>query len=156
MYKSYIKIAFRNIIHGKAYAAINIFGLAVGFTCILLILSFINGELSYDQFHEKKELVYRVVNDHTDDSGELTQAAYTYAPLAGLVNQNILGVKRVLRIHEKQGLLWVDGKEKHIEKNFIYADSTFFQLFDFKIVNGDIENALSAPFFRGSKPKIRT
>lgn len=147
MFKNYFKIALRHIWRGKAYAAINIFGLAVGFTCILLILSFINGELSYDQFHSKKELVYRVVNDHIDDdSGELTQAAYTYAPLAGLINENIPGIKRVLRIHEKQGLLWVDGKEKFIEKNFIYADSTFFQLFDFKIASGGIENALNAPF----------
>jgi len=147
MIRNYIKIAFRNIWKGKTYAAINILGLAIGFTCILLILSFIYGELSYDKFHSKRELVYRVVNNYTDDdSGDLIEAAYTYAPLSGLISDNIIGVQKVLRIHEKQGLLWVNGKEKFIEKNFLYADSTFFQLFDFQILRGDRDHALDAPF----------
>ena len=147
MIRNYIKIAWRNISKQKFYSLINIIGLAVGFACIMLILAFVKGELSYDEFHQKKEQVFRVVNNHTDeDSGELTRAAYTYAPIAGLVMGNIAGVNRTLRIHEKQGLLWRDGDEKFIEKQFLYADSTFFEMFDFPLIQGDPNSVLKTPF----------
>ena len=146
MIYNYLKIAIRNIISVKTYAAINLIGLAIGFTCIILIASFVYGELSYDKFHSEKVRVFRVVNNHTSDAGELTKAAYTYAPLAGVINDNLAGLKDVLRLHEKQGLLWIDGGEKFLEKNFIYADSSFFRFFDFKITKGDVENPLSSPF----------
>ncbi|RYD80192.1 MAG: hypothetical protein EOP53_08455 [Sphingobacteriales bacterium] len=60
MIKNYFKIAFRNLLKNKAFAAINIFGLAVGFTCCLLISGFLYDELSYDKFPEDAGNIYRV------------------------------------------------------------------------------------------------
>jgi putative ABC transport system permease protein len=60
MLKNFLKIAIRNIIRQKIYSLINILGLAIGLACSLLIMVFIMHELSYDQFHENKDRIYRL------------------------------------------------------------------------------------------------
>jgi len=60
MFNNYLKIAFRNVKKHKAYAFINIAGLAIGMACCILIISFIATELSYDQYHENKNNIYRL------------------------------------------------------------------------------------------------
>jgi putative ABC transport system permease protein len=65
MLKNYIKIAFRNLIRYRAYTFINIFGLAIGIICCLLILVYVQDELSYDRYHEKADQIYRIINAGT-------------------------------------------------------------------------------------------
>ena len=60
MFKNYLKIAFRNVKKHKAYAFINIAGLAIGMACCILIVSFIATELSYDRFHKNADRIYRL------------------------------------------------------------------------------------------------
>src|SRR5436189_6353399 len=80
MIRNYFKIALRNIFMHKAYAAINIVGLAIGMAACLLILQYVNRELSYDQFHVQKERIYRVIQDRYDNGALSTQwAAGAYA-----------------------------------------------------------------------------
>ena len=62
MFKNYLKIAWRNLLKNKGYSVINMGGLAIGMACFLMILMFINNELSYDNYHEKGEQIYRVVH----------------------------------------------------------------------------------------------
>ena len=62
MLKNYIKIALRNLVRHKGYTFINIFGLATGIICCLLILVYVQDELSYDKYHEKADQIYRIVN----------------------------------------------------------------------------------------------
>ena len=61
MFQNYLKIAFRNIMKHKIHAAINIFGLAIGMACCMLILFYVQDELSYDRFHEDADRIHRVV-----------------------------------------------------------------------------------------------
>jgi len=63
MIRNYIKIALRNISRQKGYAFINIFGLAIGFTCALLIFSWVYDELTYDRFHDNLDRIYRIEQD---------------------------------------------------------------------------------------------
>ena len=63
MINNYFKIAIRNLLRHKGYSAINIFGLAIGLTCALLILLWVQDELSYDKFHDQAENLYRVEQD---------------------------------------------------------------------------------------------
>ena len=63
MLKNYVKIALRNLQKYKTYAVINMAGLAVGLASCLLIVLYVQDELSYDRFHEKAERIYRVVED---------------------------------------------------------------------------------------------
>ena len=60
MFKNYFKTAFRGLIKYKEYSIINILGLAIGMACVILILLFVREELSFDQFHENKDRIYRV------------------------------------------------------------------------------------------------
>ncbi|MEQ9426943.1 MAG: FtsX-like permease family protein [Cyclobacteriaceae bacterium] len=142
-----IKFLLRSLLKKKSFALISILGLAVAFACILLIASYVRLEFSYDQFHEHKNDTYRVVNTITDeDTGEISDVAYTYAPLAPLIGANIEEASAITRIHEKQALMWVDGSDKFIEKNFLYADSAFFEIFTWESVYGNLEEALKVPF----------
>ena len=80
MIKNYFKIAWRNIKRHKAYAGINILGLAIGIAACLLILQYVSFELSYEDFHDKKDRIYRVQQDRYDNGKLSTQwAAGAYA-----------------------------------------------------------------------------
>ena len=80
MFRSYLKIAWRNIKRHKAYSAINILGLAIGIAACLLILHYVVFELSYENFHTKKDRIYRVQQDRYDNGKLSTQwAAGAYA-----------------------------------------------------------------------------
>jgi putative ABC transport system permease protein len=72
MLRNYLKIALRNLLKHKGYTFINVFGLAVGIACCVLILLFVRDELSYDRFHEKADRIYRVVfNGYVPDAPPL-------------------------------------------------------------------------------------
>src|SRR5882724_10576140 len=80
MLKNYLKIAFRNIMRHKAYSGINILGLAIGIAACLLILQYVAFELSYENFHSRKDRIYRVRQDRFDNGKLSTQwAAGAYA-----------------------------------------------------------------------------
>ena len=69
MFKNYLKIALRSLLRYKAYALINISGLAVGIACCILIMLWVRDELSYDTYHEKADRIYRVVREETSVHG---------------------------------------------------------------------------------------
>src|SRR5260370_20531705 len=71
MIKNYLKIAFRNIIRHKAFAAINIAGLAIGMTCSIFILLWVQNELSYDKFHKNADYIYRLPGGGATNSGPM-------------------------------------------------------------------------------------
>ena len=72
MFKNYIKVAFRNIFRHRGYSLINILGLAIGMACCILILLWVQHEISYDRFHDNADNIYRVV-EMQQQSGEHEQ-----------------------------------------------------------------------------------
>jgi len=146
MLKYNIKIAFRNIIRNKLFSFINILGLSVGMACTILIFLWIQDELSFDKFHKNNPNLYRVISEQ-NSSGVITHTAITQYPLANAIKNDfpeVLGSTRV----------FVDNYPKDLkinnkiitETNFIYADSTFFNLFSFPLISGNPEFALSNPY----------
>ena len=77
MLKNYLKVIFRNIKNNKLYASLNIVGLAVGLASFFVIVLFINNELAYDKFHEKKDRIYRALDVREMDTGEEKGAGLT-------------------------------------------------------------------------------
>ena len=77
MIKNYFKIAFRNLWKNKGFSFINIFGLATGISCSLLIFLFVKDELSYDRFNKDADNIYRVVKDFVNDDGSRLPDATT-------------------------------------------------------------------------------
>src|SRR5688572_32614694 len=82
MIKNYFKIAWRNLLKYKGFSLINIFGLATGMACSLLIFLFVKDELSYDQYHKNAGRTYRVVKDFINDVGTRIPDATSLPALA--------------------------------------------------------------------------
>jgi len=147
MLKNYIKIAFRNIRKQKSYAFINIFGLAAGMAATILILLFVQDELSYDKYHEKSDRIYRVSREWLNAEGETSLHLGHCAPPFGPFLQNDFEgiVQQAVRIGSAYGPL-ITYEDKRIEEdNFYIADANVFKVFSWDLVEGDPETALEEP-----------
>ena len=146
MLKNYIKIAFRNLIRHKGYTFINIFGLATGIICCLLILVYVQDELSYDKYHEKAEQIYRIVNAGVIRGNQI-EIPLVSGPWGPAMVEEFPEVLKAVRIKPPDSR-WVIAHEenKFPEKGLYFADPTFFEVFDVEMVVGDPETALDAPY----------
>ncbi len=137
MFKNYSKLAIRNILRHKAYSFINIIGLAIGMTCSILILLWVQNELSYDRFHANANQLYRITAQANDFKAAVNPAAMP----AGL-KQEIPAIKEFVRIMTMSSNLFEAGERKFQEKRVFFVDSTFLDLFSFPFVKGDRTTAL--------------
>ena len=143
MFKAYLKIAFRNIWGFKIFSFINVLGLAVGMTACFLIFLYVRFEWSYDRFHKNAEWTYRLAADITTSSG--TQIGYqTSAPMARSIKAAFPEVQAVTRV-VPANLLVIKGYIKFQEEHSLWADPSFFSIFDFPLKYGDLETALKEP-----------
>ncbi len=144
MLRNYIKVAIRNLVKDRYYSAINIFGLSIGITTCLLILLYVNHELSYDKFHQDFNRIYRVIAK-AKLAGSETEMVVSAPPLADRLKHDIQEIEaatRILRLHRSirhEGMVF---KEDHM----FYADSTFFDVFSFNVIQGDTETMLRDPY----------
>lgn len=143
MWKNNLKIAWRNILNNKIFSAINVFGLSIGLACCILMFLFIQHELSYDKFHANAENIYRVTSDMEGPNGK-TSLAVTPAPWFPLIKKDYPEVKEYVRLlKDEKTLIGEKGKEHSFVKNVLFADSTFFNVFSFKLLNGNPSKALA-------------
>jgi len=139
MFKSYIKIALRNLVRQKGYALINILGLAIGIACFILIALWVFDELSYDQFHEKKQRIFRV-NTVSPDFGLVTTSSWRLGPAMKDAYPEVENYTRVWT--------WARSLVKYQDKvfdewNIYLADSSFFSIFTFPFIKGEPKTALT-------------
>jgi putative ABC transport system permease protein len=137
MLKNYFKIAFRNIIRHKAYSTINIAGLAIGMACSILILLWVQNELSYDRFNTNAPQIYRIV---AEASG--FKVAVNPAGMPRGIKQQLPAIKNTTRTLPGYNLFEV-GTRKFSEGRIYYVDSTFLDVFSFQLVKGDRKTALN-------------
>ncbi len=143
MLKNYIKIAWRNVCRDKGYAFINIAGLATGIAVCLFILLFVAHELSYDRFHTKKDRIVRAIMNTSEESLAVTPSA-----VAPIIAQQVAEVESWVRLYEptRYSPAIVRYQDKLFqESSLIYADSTFFDLFSFRLSAGNSAAALIRP-----------
>ena len=143
MMKNYLKIAFRNLMKNKVLSFINIFGLASGIACALLIILFIKDELSFDKFNKDPERIYRVVKDFVNEDGTRLPDATTPPALAPAMQKDIPEIESTVRIFSSWGrkFLVKYGDKKFYEENVYRADSSIFTVFNFPFVKGNAANA---------------
>ncbi|MDP4264634.1 MAG: ABC transporter permease [Bacteroidota bacterium] len=143
MLKHYLRIAARNLSKNKKFSAINIFGLAIGLTCCLLIALYIQHELSYDHFQKKGNRIARVIMEYSM-GGRAIRGNFTSTKVAPAFKKNFPEVESAVRMSGSSRVVHY-GESLFNEKSFVYADSTFFDLFSFKLIKGDLRYALSGP-----------
>ena len=144
MIKNFFLTAFRNVFKNWSYSAINIIGLSTGLAAIIYITLFVQFELGYDKFHEKGEDIYRIGVYGMMMNNEINQAV-TAAPMAEAMMNDYPEVVSACRLRESGDWLIQYGDVKFNEKEWIFADSTFFDIFSFKLLKGDPKTALTKP-----------
>jgi len=144
MLKNYFKIAFRNLWRHKIFSLINIMGLAVGMTACILIYLYVNFELSYDSFHRKADRIYRIVSDLKTPDEVIRQNVPASAVAPNLKNE-FPEVSAFVRMTSWDDIAVKKGDIKFIEKSITWADSSFFEIFDFRLLKGDPRTALKEP-----------
>jgi putative ABC transport system permease protein len=140
MLKNYLKITWRNLLRHKAFSFINIIGLAIGMASAALILFWVQNEMSYDQFHTKKDRLYEVYNRSVFD-GKLWCWGNTPKIMAKTLKQDYSQVEEVARTNDANFLFTVGDKHLNIHGNF--TDPGFLTMFSFPLVNGNANTALN-------------
>jgi len=135
MFKNYFKVAFRNLFRNKGFSIINISGLAVGMASAMLILLWIQNEMSYDQFHEKKDRIYEAWN-RASFSGKLNCWNTTPKILSRTLEKDFPEVEQCVRVDWGSNFLFSIG-EKRLTVQGRIVDSNFLQVFTFPLLKGN-------------------
>lgn len=148
MVKNYIIVAWRNMMRQKVILLINLAGLALGFTSVLLIYRYVDYELSYDELHPNKDQIYRLVTHKVRSNGEAYHSAFTGAPWGPALESDYAEIESSLRMMKYRLPVQVstkNGVHRFLEPNLIWADHTVFDFFHLPIVAGDNKNPLASP-----------
>ncbi len=143
MIKNYFKVAYRNLLKHKGYSAINVLGLAVGVAVCVLIFSFVTHELSYDSYHAKSDLIYRVTTQTSQRNLALT--ASVISPVSQKNFPEVQEGVRILASGNTNPVVLRNGDKVFKESGIGYADSSFLDVFSFKVLAGNPKTALTRP-----------
>lgn len=144
MLKNYLKIALRNLWKNKAFATLNIAGLATGLAVCLLIVLYVMDEWKYDKYNIKANRIYRIDADIYFNSTQFTSAT-SPEPLAPTLLKDYPEVEAIARLNY-QGNITVKKDNQNIQdQRAVFADSTFFDVFTIPMVAGDPLTALREP-----------
>ena len=146
MYKNYLKITLRNLLKYRGYSFINIFGLALGMASCLLILLFVNNELSFDAFHEKRANIYRLDEVQSFGAVSSQKVALSMYPMGPNLLNDYPEIINFTRFWNSGGRTLVEyDNVQHYIQNLAIVDTSFFQMFDFEILRGNKETAFEGP-----------
>ncbi|MBT1705847.1 ABC transporter permease [Fulvivirgaceae bacterium PWU20] len=145
MFKNYLTSAIRFISRNKAFTAINVLGLAIGMTACMLITQFVLHEFSYDDFHVKKDRIFRIQQDRYDKGELATRWASGCAGIGPDLKGNFPEVERYVRLMHSQPLL-THGDVFFKEEDVYYSSEDFFKMFSIKLISGVDSVVLKEPF----------
>ena len=149
MLKHHLMISWRNLVKNQAYTLLNIGGLALGITCFILISFYVQDELSYDRFHTKADHIYRVKEIFESDGVGERSASLPFPVAEALLNDYPSIVKKAVRLFNFQApslaMANEENEKEFNEKRLFFADAAFFEIFDFKLSDGDPKTALTDP-----------
>ena len=140
MIRNFFKIAWRNLLRNKGFSFINIFGLAVGMASTILILLWIQNEISHERFHKKLDRIY-TLNNRDKFNGELFAWNTTPKILAPTLQQDYPDVEEAVRITRASFLM--SFGDKHLIESGNFIDPSFLKVFSFPLVQGNVASALN-------------
>ncbi len=143
MFKSYLNIALRNIRKHKVYSFINIAGLAIGVAACLLLILWVQDELSYDRHHQNTGLIYRVVSQY-EAEGRVNRFAYTPAPLGPALVNEFPEIEKAVRFG-RNGFVVSYRNMRFVERVY-FSDPEIFDIFTLPLIKGHSQTALKEPY----------
>jgi putative ABC transport system permease protein len=144
MLNNYFNVTYRNLLKYKFYSLINILGLSVGIASVIFIAIFVTTELSYDSYNKNLNRIYRV-GVKGKITGEVLNQVVTAAPMAKTILNEVPHVEFVTRIGRFGDWLVQYKGHRFNETDFLFADSSFFNVFTIPFIEGNAETALSKP-----------
>lgn len=151
MLKNYLKTAWRNLLRNKFYSVVTLTGLTAGLAVGILILLWVQDELSFDSFHRQAAQIYKLENEAgTDESRQIWTV--TTAPIGRLSKEELPEVKDMTRICYNGYYAQFSSTNKVIEEdNTVFTDPSFFTMFDFPLIKGN-----TAQPFTGNESVVLT
>ena len=148
MFASYFKIAFRNLARYKVYAILNISGLAIGIAASIIMVLYLQDQLTFDAFHAKAGRTYRLVETVRDADGTVRHFPFVMGPLGDALVQQLPNVAGSVRLRDAGGFgrFTVSYKDRRFYAgSYLVAGPQFFRVLDFTFLHGDPNTALNAP-----------
>ena len=149
MYSNYFAVFKRGFLKQKGYSFLNVFGLAIGIACFLLISLYMRNEYSFDRMHSKANRIYRIHEILQSNGVGERSASQPFPVAAALVNDYGSRIEKAVRFFNYQAptlaMATIDNKKVFNEPHVFCTDSSFFDVFDFPLIEGDPKTALSAP-----------
>jgi putative ABC transport system permease protein len=145
MLKNYIKVAFRNIRRYKTYSLINLVGLAVGLAACVMILLWVQDELSYDRFHEKADDIYLALEHEAMSDGRLLTYPLFPPAFGPALENDYPEVLETVRLRSFRGRIVRVGEKSLYEDGLVFADPGLLTVFSFPLAAGNPETALRDP-----------
>lgn len=143
MFYNYLKTAFRNLWRKRQISMINFIGMWVALTVVLLIFLFVRDEQSFDQFHAEKHEIYRVSTHSINGFFGDYKSGFTGIPQGPTFTQDIDEVEAFVRIKGYPELVRIEGESFYGE--MLYADTSFFDVFSFQVLQGSGPDQLREP-----------
>jgi len=144
MFRNYFKTALRNLLQNKIYSFINIAGLSLGLACAILIMLYVNDEVSYDRFHANAGNIYRIVTQGLSKNGVKGRKDPNTGYLQGpRFSENIPDIKSFVRVQSNEKNIKTGTEVKNQE--LLFVDSFFFDMFSFPLISGNRHTCLKDP-----------
>ncbi|WP_421918313.1 ABC transporter permease [Marinifilum sp.] len=145
MLKNFLITIIRNFNRNKFYTVLNVTGLSVGLTCAILIVLFIQEELSYDKYNVNHKRIVRLASDFKLN-GKRDRVATTPIPFGPTFKQEFPEVEQFVRVRGSGGQQFRYQDKEFYEERIPYIDSSVFKVFSYKLLQGDPDKALSEPY----------
>jgi putative ABC transport system permease protein len=146
MLKNYVLIALRNIRQSPLYAFINIFSLAIGIAACIVIYLFITDERSFDGFHEKESVIYRLDEVQNFTGTNVQKVALSMPGMGPYLQKEFPEIENYTRFMCRQKILVIKDDKRFLLPNLATVDSTFLDIFDFPLILGDKATGLDEPY----------
>lgn len=145
MFKNYLKIALRSLLKSKGTSVINILGLSIGMACGIIIFLFVQHEVSYDKFHSKSDDIFRVLTIDEALGVSSNLVGITLPALGTAMENDFPEVEKRVRMMPQGRQLINYEQQGFYTEHFAYAEPSLFEVFDFELIDGDTDKALTEP-----------
>lgn len=144
MFSSYFRSALRSLLKNKVFSFLNIFGLAIGMACCMVIFQFVTFERSYDKFHSNHENLYRVQYNYYKNGTTIFECAAAVPAVGKAMRDNFPEVEEYAIAYPSSGIVTYQGKNFREEKVQL-ATPSWLTMFNWNLIRGDINTALDGP-----------
>ena len=145
--------AFRSFIKNKVYTLINVFGLAMGMACTIIIILYVIDELSFENQHQQGDNIYRVITLGKVGDNEINTANASL-PIGGVMKQEFPFIKQFVRVKRGSNMSVIHEKDAYNEHRFYFVDSNVAEVFTIPFVRGNPETDASRSLNHRATPRL--